>query len=386
MTASVRLGRVFGIEIRANWSVIFFFALITWTLATETLPADVPHQSTLAYWLAGVAGAILFYIGLLAHELAHSVVARRNGVQVTGITLWLFGGVSQLSGEPSSPGVEARITIVGPLTSILYAVLLYGLAAAVSAVGGSRLVVDLLLWIAVLNVSLGIFNMIPAFPLDGGRLLSAFFWWRYGSRERGVHAAVQVGRFFSFLLIAFGVFELFQGNVVNGLWTGFFGWFLLAAAGAEEAATRQRSLLASVPVSAAMSSPVVTLPESMTVEEFLSSTAVHHPFTTYPLHDGSGSLTGVVRLNQIVRAASAGRRTSQLRALAMPLSEMPTAQPDEKLEAMIERVGDQLERRVLVFADSKLVGIVSPTDVSRVVRVRQALAASRGRTATADAS
>jgi len=246
--------------------------------------------------------------------------------------------------------------------------------------GSSALVVDLFDYLAYLNLGLGLFNLIPAFPLDGGRLLSAFFWWRFGSRQRGVHAAVQVGRFFSFLMIALGVVEFFFGNTVNGLWIAFIGWFLLSAAGAEESATVSRTLFESLPVSAAMSSPVVTLPDSMTVEEFLSSTAVHHPFTTYPLTDAAGAPTGVVRLNRVVRAASTGSHTRQLQELAVPLSEMPTARPEENLELMIERVGAQLDRRVLVFDGSKLVGIVSPSDLARIVRARQALRSRPGAT------
>jgi Zn-dependent protease len=373
MNSSIRLGRAFGIEINVNWSVIFVFALVSWTLATAVLPADVPDQPTAAYWISGVAGGVLFYLGLLAHELAHSLVARRNGVQVSGITLWLFGGVSQITGEPRSAGIEALLTVVGPLTSIAFAVILFLLGTALSATGSLPLVVDVFYYLAILNVGLGVFNLIPAFPLDGGRLLEAFFWWRFGSRQRGVHAAVQVGRFFSFLLIAYGVFMLFQGNVLNGIWTAFIGWFLLSAAGAEESATVSRAVFQSLPVTAVMSAPVVTVPDSISVEEFLASNAVHHPFTTYPVHDDAGSLTGVVRLNELVRAANAGRGRSRLRDLAVPISEMPTARPDENLEAMVERVGSKIERRVLVFDGTRLAGIVSPNDLARLVRARQVL-------------
>jgi Zn-dependent protease len=310
----------------------------------------------------------------LAHELSHSIVARRNGVQVSAITLWLFGGVSQLSGEPRTAGIEALITVVGPLTSILLAVAFYLLAVVASAIGGLPLVVSLLSWLAILNLSLGVFNLIPAFPLDGGRLLDSFFWWRSGSRQQGIHAAVQVGRVFSFLFIGFGILEFFTGQVFNGLWIAFIGWFLLSAAGAEEASTASQGLLEGLPVSAAMSAPVVTLADSMTVEDFLRSQAVHHPFTTYPLHDSTGALTGVVRLNQIMRAASRGDQGTSLGQLALPMSDMPTARPDENLAALIQRLGSDLDRRVLVFDGGKLVGILSPSDVARIVSVRQAMA------------
>jgi Zn-dependent protease len=247
MRASIHLGRVAGIEIDANWSVFFIFALVVWSLAAAILPSAVPHQSVAVYWVTGLLGGIIFYGSLLAHELSHSIIARRNGVEVSAITLWLFGGVSQLSGEPASAGIEALITIAGPLTSILLAVVFYLLALLSSAIGGLPLVVVLLSWLAILNLSLGVFNLIPAFPLDGGRLLDAFFWWRSGSRRRGLHAAVQVGRVFSFLLIGFGILEFFTGQVFNGLWIAFIGWFLLSAAGAEEAATDSRQLASGRP-------------------------------------------------------------------------------------------------------------------------------------------
>lgn len=380
MRASIHLGRVAGIEIDANWSVLFIFALVVWSLAAAVLPSAAPHQSTTVYWVTGVIGGVIFYGCLLAHELSHSIIARRNGVQVSAITLWLFGGVSQLSGEPRTAGIEALITVVGPLASILLAVAFYLLAVLASAIGGVPLVVGLLSWLAILNLTLGVFNLIPAFPLDGGRLLDSFFWWRSGSRQRGLHAAVEVGRVFSFLFIGFGILEFFTGQVFNGLWIAFIGWFLLSAAGAEETSTASRGLLEAVPVSAAMSAPVVTLADSMSVGEFLQSQAVHHPFTTYPLHDSTGALTGVVRLNQIMRAASRGDQGTRLGQLALPMSDIPTASPDEKLAALIQRLGSALDRRVLVFDDGNLVGILSPSDVARIVSVRQAVS-SRSRVA-----
>lgn len=373
MRSTIRLGKVFGIEIGFNWSLIFVFALVAWSLAVTVLPQAVPNRSTAAYWITGLIGAVVFYGCLLVHELSHSVVARRNGVQVSEITLWLFGGVSKLAGEPRSPGVEALITIVGPLSSILLAVVAFGLALALSAAGTSALVSDLLVWLAVLNLSLGIFNLVPAFPLDGGRLLSSFFWARSGTRQRGVHIAVQVGRVFAFLLIAIGALELFRGDAFNGVWLAFLGWFLLSAGSAEESSTVTRALLETAPVSAAMTSPVVTVPDGLTVDQFLASEAVHHHFTTYPLRGSTGELTGVVRLAQIVREASRGGHDRLLRDLAVPMSQIPTTGPDENLETLLERLGSDLDRRVLVLDGGRLVGILSPTDVARIVTVRQAL-------------
>src|SRR5438445_11589438 len=191
MSSSIRLGRLFGIDIGANWSLVFVFALITWTLANQVLPVDVPGQGAPAYWVAGGIGAVAFYACLLAHELAHALVARRNGVKVAGIALWLFGGVSQLDGEPASARSEALIAGVGPLTSFVVAAIAFGLALATT---GNKLITDLFSWLTFVNLALGLFNLVPAFPLDGGRLLSSILWWRSGSRQKGVHNAVRVGR------------------------------------------------------------------------------------------------------------------------------------------------------------------------------------------------
>ncbi len=374
MTPDIRLGRLFGIEIGFNWSLIFIFALIAWMLATTILPVDAPGSPALVYWIVAGAGAVLFYICLLAHELSHALVARRNGVKVAGITLWLFGGVSRLEGEPGSARSEALIAGVGPLTSLIIAGIAFGLAAATV---GSPLTSDLFAWLTFVNIALGLFNLVPAFPLDGGRLLSSFLWWRSGSRQRGVHDAVRVGRLFAYLMIAAGVLELFLGEVVNGVWIAFLGWFLLSAAASEEAGSNIRTLLRSVPVSAAMTSPVVTLPDWVTVEQFLESVAPNHSFTTYPVHEPSGRLTGVVRLKELVRLPSRERAAKHLIDVAQPIAEVPTTNPREDLSTLIYRIGLGIEQRVLVFENGDLVGIVSPADVARVLTLKQSQAGAR---------
>jgi Zn-dependent protease len=369
MTPSIRLGRLLGIEIGFNWSLIFIAALIAWTLARSFLPDAAPGYGAATYWIAALFGALLFYASLLAHELSHAIVARRHGVKVIGITLWLFGGVAQLEGEPETPKAEAQIAGVGPLTSFAVALVAWAIMLLSS---GSDLVSGIFTWLLFVNISLGLFNLIPAFPLDGGRLLSAFLWWRSKSRQRGVHNAVRVGRVFAFLMIAAGALELFLGDVISGVWIAFLGWFLLSAASAEETGTNVRTLLRTVPVSAAMSSPVVTLPDWVTVEQFLESVAPNHNFTTYPIHDPSGKLTGVVRLSDLVRLPAHERAQKHLIDVARPIAEVPTTNPREDLSTLIHRVGLSLDQRVLVFESGNMVGIVSPADVARVLAHRQA--------------
>ena len=340
MNPSIRLGRLFGIEVGFNWSLIFIFALVTWTLATNILPITAPGYGAVLYWVIAAVGAVLFYASLLAHELSHAIVARRNGVKVAGITLWLFGGVSRLEGEPKSARAEALIAAVGPLTSFVVAGVAFVLAYATSA---NALLSGVLAWLTFVNVVLGLFNLVPAFPLDGGRILSSLLWWRSGSRQRGVHNAVRVGRVFAYLMIAGGVLELFLGGGISGIWMAFLGWFLLQAAASEEAGSVVRTLLRSVPVSAAMTSPVVTLPDWVTVEQFLESVAPNHSFTTYPVHEPSGKLTGVVRLSDLVRIPSGERGQKHLIDVARPIAEVPVTNPREDLSALIQRIGAGLD-------------------------------------------
>jgi CBS domain-containing protein len=281
--------------------------------------------------------------------------------------------VSQLEGEPRSARAEALITAVGPLTSLVLAAIAYALGALLSGSASLALLGHLLAWLAYINLALGLFNLVPAFPLDGGRLLSSIFWWRTGSRSRGLHQAVRVGRFFAYGMIGIGLLELFLGSVLNGVWLAFLGWFLLSAAASEDAGATARELLRRVPVSAAMSAPVITVPDWMTVERFLASEAPRHTFTTYPVHDESGRISGVVRLRELIDRRQPGWAERRLSDFAHPLSEIAIANPNEDLAGLLDRVGAQLDRRVLVFSGDQLVGIVSPADLARLVAVRQSL-------------
>jgi CBS domain-containing protein len=248
------------------------------------------------------------------------------------------------------------------------ALIAYGLALVTDS---SSLIGNLFLWLAYVNAALAVFNLIPAFPLDGGRLLGAFLWWRQGTRQRGVRSAVRVGRIVAYLMIGLGVLVAVTTSLTNGLWFAFLGWFLLSAGSSEEAGVTMKAALRSVAVSAAMTSPVITIPDWITVGQLLESVAPAHPFTTYPVHDPSGRLTGMVRLADLVKVAGGPRVDTRLNAIARPISGVPTARPEEDLAGLIERIGMDLEKRVLVYSNGQLVGILSPVDVARVLTVRQ---------------
>ena len=224
MNESWSLGRIAGIHVGLNWSLLVVAALIAWSLATGLLPSAAPGQSSGAYWTAGVVSAVVFLASLLAHELAHSVVAVRRGVRVEGITLWLFGGVSRFSTESSSPGAQALITFVGPLTSLLLGVVFFVASAAAGGDAHPGLVAATLSWLGYINIALGVFNLVPAFPLDGGRLLQSLIWLRSGDRLRATRIAARIGMVFAYLLIAYGLASfLLAGNLIGGIWSVFLG-------------------------------------------------------------------------------------------------------------------------------------------------------------------
>src|ERR1700716_3146675 len=224
MNENLSLGRIAGIHVGLNWSLLVIAALIAWSLANSLLPSAAPGQTSGAYLFAGVVSAFVYLACLLAHELAHSVVAMRRGVKVEGITLWLFGGVSRFSSESSSPGAQALITFVGPLTSLLLGIVFF--LASVAFGGGPRpsLLAATLSWLGYINILLGFFNLLPAFPLDGGRLLQSLIWLRTGDRMRATSIAARIGMGFAFLLIAYGLATfLVAGNLIGGLWSVFLG-------------------------------------------------------------------------------------------------------------------------------------------------------------------
>jgi Zn-dependent protease len=234
MNENISLGRIFGIHVGFNWSLLVVAALIAWSLATGILPPAAPGETSSAYWTAGVVSAFVFLASLLAHELAHSVVAVRRGVKVEGITLWLFGGVSRFSTESNSPGSQALITFVGPLTSLVLGVVFYLVAVAVGGGAHPSLFAVTLSWLGYINISLGVFNLVPAFPLDGGRLLQSLIWLRTGDRLRATRIAARIGMGFAYLLIAYGLATfVFAGSLIGGVWSVFLGWFLLSAARSE---------------------------------------------------------------------------------------------------------------------------------------------------------
>ncbi|MDQ4105038.1 MAG: site-2 protease family protein [Actinomycetota bacterium] len=369
MTESFRLGRIAGFSVGAHWSVLAILALIAGGLAAGRLPLAAPGWSGLTYAAAGVVTALLFLASLLAHEVSHAVVARRNGLGVERIILWLFGGVAMLRGQAATPGADLRIAGVGPLVSAVLGLAFFGAAVFADVEGAGPLVVAALSWLAMINVILALFNLIPAAPLDGGRVLRAAVWRWTGDRYRAALIAARAGRVFGIALIGIGLAQVVSFQGFGGFWLALIGWFLVTAARAEEQYTLAQRTLAGVRIADVMTPDPVTAPPELSVQQFVDDYLLRTRFSALPLLDGDDRLAGLVTLNRIRQVTASERAGTRLLDIACPPSDIPIARPEEPLSDVLPRMAGCTDgRAVVVDAAGRLVGIVSPSDVARTVQ------------------
>jgi len=370
MRDNIPLGRVGGCPVNLSWTVLVILWLFAWSLAT-TLPRTAPGYSTAIYWLAGISGAVVLLLSLLAHELSHAALARRAGVEVSSVTLWLFGGVTRLGGEAKTPGAAFRIAIAGPVVSLLLAGVFGGAVVVFKAAGLPVIVVAVAAWLAAINVLLALFNLLPGAPLDGGRVLRACLWHRTGDAAGAALSAARAGRILAFILIGLGLAQFVAGSMVGGIWLMFIGMFLFGAARDEEARLESRQLLTGARVADAMSAHPRTAPAGITAEEFIHHYLLGGPHSAYPITGPDGSVTGMINLTQLRGVAPDRRTTTLVGDVATPLNKVTTAAPGEPLTALLERMAAAPGRRALVLDEGRVVGIVTATDIARLLDARK---------------
>jgi Zn-dependent protease/CBS domain-containing protein len=366
MGQSFSLGRISGIQIGVNWSVLVIVALLAYGLAVGEFPAVAPGRPVAEYAVAAVVTAVAYMGSLLAHELAHSLVARRNGVAVQGITLWLLGGVSRLQGEVADPAAEVRIAGAGPLVSLLLGGAFLLAAWLVHAAGVQGVVVVALAWLGGINVLLAVFNVIPAAPLDGGRLLRAVLWRITGDRLKAALWSARSGQVFGWALVVIGGYLVLVGRDYSVLWFVLVGWFLISAATSESQQAVLQSRLRTVPVRQIMTRDPVTVPASATVAQFLTDYLPRHRHSAFPVVDG-GQTVGLVTVHRISQVPAGAQGSTTLGDAACPLADVARAMPDEPVSDVLPRLNACSDGRALVFTGDHLAGIISPTDISRAV-------------------
>jgi Zn-dependent protease/CBS domain-containing protein len=354
MNDTFRLGRIGGVRVGVNWTVMVIFAMVAYGLAAERLPQSYKGMHPFAYAAGGLLTAAAFLGSLLAHELAHAFVARRNGLTVEGITLWLLGGVARFDGEPASPGAELRIAGSGPLVSLALG-LVFGMGAAVLMLCGmDGLITGCLAWLALINVMLAFFNVIPAAPLDGGRLVHALLWRLTGDRTKATLRAARAGRAVGWVSMVAGFYMSLWD--FTGIWLVMIGWFLIIAAGMEEGQARTRARLDRIPIRRIMTPDPFTVPAAMTAAEFLREMLPRHRHHAYPLVE-DGVVRGIVTAERI-RGQDPG---APVGAVA---EQVERATAETSLTDLLPRLATE---RVLIFDGDRLIGIVTPRDLARVL-------------------
>jgi Zn-dependent protease len=365
MTASIRFGRIAGIPVGANWSALLIALLFAWSLGGELLPAQVPGLAPAAYWLAGAAGAGLFLASLLAHEIGHALVARRAGLRVRGITLWLLGGVAQLEDEPASPRDELRVAIVGPAISLALAGAFGVAAAALSVVGAPALLVVVAAWLALGNVALGVFNLLPAAPLDGGRVLRGLLWRRHGNRVRAAVTATRAGVWVGTGLVAYGLLGAFTGWGIGTLWTALVGWFLVIAARQErELALLGGGLDRGLRAAQVMTPAPAVAPAWFTVDAFLRNYVEPWQAAALPLRGFDGHPAGVVTAAALYAVPADRRHIVRAGDVAIPMSALVLVGPDEPVADLAARLAGGRTVAVVVSA-GQLLGLITAADLAR---------------------
>ncbi|MFI9258924.1 site-2 protease family protein [Streptomyces sioyaensis] len=366
MNGSVRVGRVVGVPLRMHWSVPLLVGLFAYGLGRQGLPVWTPGRSDAVYALAGVVGAALLMGSLLLHETAHAAVALRKKISVEDVTLWALGGTTRM-GRPQSAAAAFAVAVSGPLTSLVIGGIALGAGFGLHGLSGWAVPSVVLAWLGWANLFLGVFNLLPAVPLDGGRVVQAVLWWRTGDRDRADLAASRGGQIMGLLLVAAGWISVLRG-APGGLWIVFVGLFIMVVAGAERRRAALHTALRGVRVAEAMSSPVTTGADWLTVQRFIDEVAVHSRHSALPLVDFDGRPSGVVQLRRLASVPPASRESLRVREVAIPLSQCAVAAPDEPLSTALDRISLRTGARILVVEDGRLVGIATGKDVSRLMQ------------------
>ncbi len=364
----VPIGRIAGIKVTADWSVLVIGALLAWGVEGAAVPTVAKATPEWLAWTVGAIAAILLIASLTAHELGHALLARRRGIEVEGIRLWLFGGVAQMSGDWMTGRTEMLVAAIGPAITFALAAVFVGITWVLAFVGAPALVVVVPEWLALVNILILLFNLIPAFPLDGGRILRGFLWMRRKDRMSATVAAARAGRVFAVVLAGIGVLDFFFLDPVGGVWLMLIGWFLDSTARGEAHGEQARHALEGVRVGDVMSKDPVIVPSWITVELLVDQYVMGHQFTSFPTHSIDGRVDGLVTLRGIRQLPAQQRSKRRAIDIAIPAERVPIARPDEPLTDLLKRMGTASDGRAMVYDDHRLVGIVSPSDIARLLQ------------------
>ncbi len=367
MRSSIRVGKIAGVDVHIHFSLLGIIALVSWSLAQGLLPEQYPGWAVATYWLAGSICAVMLIASVLVHELAHSLVARARGFSVEGITLFLFGGVSDLKADSRYPRDEFIIAGVGPLTSFVLAGVFW---LALAAFPNKDVLPAAVLWyLGFMNILLGAFNLIPAFPLDGGRVLRSAVWGATGSLSKATRVAALSGRGFGILMMALGGAQVLSGNVVGGLWFALIGWFLHGAAASTQHETAVETGVRGVRVSEAMRAFPVTIGPRASLAEAVYGSFLQHSSRSLPVSE-RGELVGIITLADIRDVPQSQWQTVTV-AERMTPAPLWTVRPGDDLADALNLLGRHSIDQAPVIEQGRLVGVLSRADIIRHLNARR---------------
>lgn len=375
MRSQFKLGRVFGIAIGLHYSWFLIALLIIFSLSSQFHASNAQWSGSVVLTLS-IATAILFFLSLLLHELAHSLVATSNGLPVREITLFALGGVSQIEKSPPNAKIEFWMALVGPLTSAVIGVLCLLAAGAVRGEASDPWLV-ILLWLGYINIALAVFNLIPGYPLDGGRVLRAIIWWKTGDADRSTRAAAKTGQVVAFGFIAIGIFRFFGGAGIGGLWIAFIGWFLLQAARESYVQVGLAHALAGVRVVDVMTRDCPTVYGWLNVQNFVDQELLRTGRRCFIVTE-KGEVTGLVTPHEVKNLDRAKWPFVTLHDVMRPLEEMRSISPDETLTSALELMSRDDLNQLPVISNGHLEGVLSRAHVLRYLQTRAELRGSKG--------
>ena len=367
MKSSFRLFRIAGIDIGIHYSWFFIFLLLTWSLAVGYFPQSYPNWGTLSYWILGALTAVMLFISVLVHEMAHSLVARAKGMEVNSITLFLFGGVSNLQEEPKQPGAEFVMAIVGPLTSFV----LSGIFWFVGRHFDSKSIAGAFFgYLALINLILGIFNLLPGFPLDGWRVLRSIIWASTRSLAKATNIAAMVGKFIGWGLIAYGLLQALSGNL-GGIWTAVIGWFLNSAADANRREVTLKEVFSKVKVKDVMSANRETVTPDTSVDLVVNG-IVHRQYDRAVPVCSDGRLLGIITMTDIKGLARDKWASTPVERI-MTKTPLYTVSAEDPVSAALELLGKHDINQVIISGSGERAGILKRSDLINYLQINHEL-------------
>jgi Zn-dependent protease/predicted transcriptional regulator len=363
--------KVAGIAIGFDYSWFIIFAVVLLALAGGYFPRYYPGYRVQTYWIAGLIATLFFFTSVVVHELAHSLVAVRSGIDIKEITLFIFGGVSRITEEPKDPATELKIALVGPLSSFALA-LVFWVIMSLFKNFQFILLTGIFYYLAWINLALGIFNLIPGFPLDGGRVFRAIFWWKTGSLTRATRVAADMGKGFATALMVLGGVQIFLGDLVGGLWFIFIGMFLrgMSQRGYEEVVIRKT--LENVQVEDMMTRQVITVPGDLSLEQLVHQYFLHYPYRGFPVKD-NGQVVGLITLAKIKDIPPGEYPVLTVKQFMMPRTHEIMITPGLTLGDALKKMTLNNLDRLLVMRQDNLVGLITRSTLMRFVEIRQIL-------------